>query len=89
MPPSRFSANYQKYAGSCAFEVQTKFFPIDISHDHHYLPSRKMVFESSTTLLKFFGKGDDSRIKLTIYCDARIESILLDVNVKRITGSLW
>jgi hypothetical protein len=29
------------------------------------------------------------RLKLARYCDARIESILLDVNVKRNTGSSW
>ena len=42
-----------------------------------------------TDLLKFFEKCADNRIKLTRYCDARIESILLDVNVIRITGSSW
>jgi len=38
---------------------------------------------------KFFVKYTDNRIKSTRYCDARIESILLDVNEKMITGSSW
>jgi hypothetical protein len=29
------------------------------------------------------------RVKLARYCDVRIESILLDVNKKRILGSSW
>ena len=43
---------------------------------------------TTTVILKLFGKYVDNKNQ-TRCCDARIESILLDVNERMITGSSW
>ena len=43
---------------------------------------------TTTVILKLFGKYVDNKNQ-TRCCDARIESILLDVNEKRSVGSSW
>jgi hypothetical protein len=43
-----------------------------------YLQPQSVLF-----LFKFYREYADKRIKQAGHCDARIESILLDVNVKR------